>query len=216
MNKRKIKTFIIRHDQQASLKEMFAGFWKAVDTGKKSIQPKNLMVANSIKTILTAVSEPRLEIFYTLVEKKPNSLKELAKLLNKDYANVWRDCQALSSLGIIKLKKEGKEIKPIALYERIIFDFQSRKTLQRELKRVYFLDRFREMNEKVNFEESIYNCETSPLIHYSNTSDEEKCLLRYVCKNCETKREKDFTKDWYCNLKSRVSYCGECIKNHEQ
>jgi len=56
------------------------------------------------------------------VEKKPNNLTELSRLLNKDYANVWKDVQALQGLEIIKLKKEGKEIRPIALYERIVFD----------------------------------------------------------------------------------------------
>jgi hypothetical protein len=33
--------------------------------------------------------------------------------------------QALQSLEIIKLKKVGKEIQPIALYEKITFDFSA-------------------------------------------------------------------------------------------
>ncbi|CAG8738945.1 2232_t:CDS:1, partial [Cetraspora pellucida] len=33
--------------------------------------------------------------------------------------------QALQGLEIIKLKKVGKEIKPIALYEQITFDFSA-------------------------------------------------------------------------------------------
>jgi predicted transcriptional regulator len=58
------------------------------------------------------------------VEKKPSSLTELAHLLKKDYANVWKDVQVLEGLGIIKLKKgeQSKEIKPVALYDRIVFD----------------------------------------------------------------------------------------------
>lgn len=44
-------------------------------------------------------------------------------LKGKDYANVWRDCQTLNSLGIIKLKKVNKEIRPVARYEKIIFEF---------------------------------------------------------------------------------------------
>lgn len=54
--------------------------------------------------------------------KKPNSLTELAKLLNKDYGNVWRDAKILESMGIIELQKEKQGVKPVALYERIVFD----------------------------------------------------------------------------------------------
>jgi len=59
-----------------------------VDSGKKSIQPKNLMVVDSIETAYKVMTEPRMEIFYVITEKKPTSINQLAGLLNKDYANV--------------------------------------------------------------------------------------------------------------------------------
>jgi predicted transcriptional regulator len=55
--------------------------------------------------------------------KQPNNIQELAQLLHRDYANVWRDCQVLANCRIIKLKKLEKEIKPVALYEQIVIDF---------------------------------------------------------------------------------------------
>jgi predicted transcriptional regulator len=36
--------------------------------------------------------------------------------------------RALEGLKIIKLKKEGKEIKPIALYDRLVFDLPVKET----------------------------------------------------------------------------------------
>jgi hypothetical protein len=32
-------------------------------------------------------------------------------------------------MGIIKLKKEGQEVQPIALYERIVFDLSARQVI---------------------------------------------------------------------------------------
>ena len=119
----KTKTFIFKYDPTSSPKRMFERFWETVDTGKKHIQPKNVVVANRLSTIYRVASQARLDILSCLVESRPNNIQELAQLLQRDYANVWRDCQALNSLRVIKLKKEGKEIKPIALYEKIIIEF---------------------------------------------------------------------------------------------
>jgi predicted transcriptional regulator len=43
-----------------------------------------------------------LEIFYLISEKKPQNIRQLAELLKKDTANVWRDCQVLANIGVIK------------------------------------------------------------------------------------------------------------------
>ncbi|CAI2187594.1 6259_t:CDS:2 [Funneliformis geosporum] len=91
--------------------------------GKKHLQPKNVVVFSDLATIYQVISQARLDLLNCLVEKQPGNIYQLAKFLGKDYANVWRDCQALNSLGVIKLKKIDKEIQPIARYEKIIFEF---------------------------------------------------------------------------------------------
>ena len=84
-----------------------------------------------------------MEIFYVITEKKPTSINQLAGLLNKDYANVWKDCQVLANIGVIKLQKESKEAKPVQIrpipcYERIIFDFPSKKAFAQRLSSDFF------------------------------------------------------------------------------
>jgi len=46
------------------------------------------MVVDSIETIYKIMTEPRLEIFYAISEKKPTNLNQLAKILGKNSANV--------------------------------------------------------------------------------------------------------------------------------
>lgn len=92
--------------------------------------------SNSIEALSTNMTKNRLRLFATLVEKKPNNLTELAHLLQKDYTVVRRDARILEGMGLIKLEKVAKEahnshgssvkfneVKPIALYKRIVFDF---------------------------------------------------------------------------------------------
>ncbi|CAG8582446.1 17558_t:CDS:2 [Racocetra persica] len=101
----------------------------------ESVEP-HIVRSNSIEAFSTNMTKNRLLIFATLVEKKPTNLTELAHLLQKDYALVRRETRILEGMGLIKLEKVSKEtpnqqgskikfseIKPIALYKRIIFDF---------------------------------------------------------------------------------------------
>ncbi|CAG8628234.1 6482_t:CDS:2, partial [Ambispora gerdemannii] len=64
--------------------------------------PKNVLVSNSLEAIYRCITPSRREIFTCLVEKKPANLTELAP---------------------------GKEIRPIALYERVVFDLKVNKEL---------------------------------------------------------------------------------------
>jgi len=132
---KKSEIFIFRYDPDSSFESMFKEFWEAVDGKKQSVEP-HIVRSNSIEALTTNMTRNRLNLFATLVKNRPASLTELARLLQKDYTVVRRDAHILEGMGIIKLErlvKEAhnpkggsisfKEIKPIPLYKRIVFDF---------------------------------------------------------------------------------------------
>ena len=134
-NKLKSEVFIFRYDPHSSFENMFEEFWEAVDGKLESIEP-HIVRSDSIEALSTNMTKNRLRLFATLVEKKPANLTELAHLLQKDYTLVRRDARILEGMGLIKLEKvvreaqnnqgsgvKFREVKPIALYKRIIFDF---------------------------------------------------------------------------------------------
>ena len=118
-----MKKFIFRYDPNHSVNKMFANMEQAIQTREKRLQPKNVSMASDISVIYQILNKDRLNLFNCLAEKKPNSLVELAQLLNCNYQKVEEDSQVLEDMGIIKLKKQGKETKPIALYEKIVIEF---------------------------------------------------------------------------------------------
>src|SRR6185436_15408234 len=118
----KNKTFTFKYDPTISLEKTFAEMNEVVRTGKSSIHLNQISFA-SLKDITEELTSPRPKLFACLVEKKPQSLYQLAKLLKRDYANVYKDVKSLVAMGVIKLQKDGEKIKPIPLYERIAFDF---------------------------------------------------------------------------------------------
>jgi predicted transcriptional regulator len=117
------KKFIFKYEPQSSVKEMFIHLEETVKTGKKYIQPKNVSIINDLAVISRILSKTRLELFTMIREKQPNNIQELAQLLHRDYANVWRDCQVLASCKVIELEKTNQEIKPIALYDQIVISY---------------------------------------------------------------------------------------------
>jgi predicted transcriptional regulator len=98
---------------------------KAARTGTPYVR-KDEMACADLKTLLQVAREGRLEIFRTIVNRKPDSIHALAKILDKDHSYIFRECQVLEGFGLIRLEKtegEGRpKVRPIALYDRIVFD----------------------------------------------------------------------------------------------
>lgn len=121
-----MKTFTFRYDPKATPDDLFARVVRAVKTGVPDIR-KDEISSNSIHAILSAMTEARLQVFYTVADQKPASLYQLAQLLKRDQANVLRDVKSLEAMSLLKLvsEKDGdrERSRPVALYDRIVFDF---------------------------------------------------------------------------------------------
>src|SRR6185436_8752465 len=118
-----MKNFIIQYNPyHHTVKGMFQEFEQATE-GKKLVQPKNLMIVNDLGVVDKLTTKSRMELLSCLQEKKPNNIKELASLPDRDQNSVQEDLKVLNRLDIVKLKKEGPEVKPIALYDRISIRF---------------------------------------------------------------------------------------------
>ncbi len=121
-----MKTFTFRYDPKASFKGTMDQLFKSAKSGKRHIEKKEIRSA-SLKALLTVATENRLQLFRLIHEKQPASVYDLAKLFERDMSYLSKEVRVLEGLGLISLKKEtvrGRErFKPIALYDRIVLDF---------------------------------------------------------------------------------------------
>ena len=124
-----MKVFTFRYEEKP-LKKAFARMRKVIESGVPDIR-QNEMTCDSLHSMLDVMSKSRFETFAAIVEHRPESLYGLAKILDKDQAQVHRDARALEALGLIQLEsiQEGRreKLKPKADYDRITFEFQSKK-----------------------------------------------------------------------------------------
>ncbi|MEO7162275.1 MAG: hypothetical protein ABI041_05105 [Bdellovibrionia bacterium] len=124
-----MKTFTFRYNPfQPSTTKLL----KKALVGKPYVRPDEL-VSKDLKALLQIATEPRLEIFQTIVNEKPNSVYELAEILHKSQPYILKEVRILEGLELIRLDKEvvgGRErLKPVALYSKIAFDFQFEKEI---------------------------------------------------------------------------------------
>ena len=97
---------------------------KAVQTSK-TVEPRKGTYVADVETARAIFTEGRMKIIQTLKSKSPKSIYALAKLLNRDFKNVYEDVIFLTQLGILKVEEAAdgrKQKKPILLCDRILFE----------------------------------------------------------------------------------------------
>ncbi len=126
-----MRAFTIRYEKHPR-KSVLDAMKRAINTGLPDVRGDEL-ICDSMEAMLKIMTRSRFEAFAAIVEGKPGSVYELAKLLDKDQGNVLRDVKALESLGLIKLKavKDGERerLMPIPLYDKIILEFEPKKAV---------------------------------------------------------------------------------------
>jgi predicted transcriptional regulator len=71
------------------------------------------------------LTEPRLDLLHIIQTRRPQSLAELAKLVQRDFKNVRPDIKVLSNLGLVEAKAGPRLRDAVSLsvpYQRIQFE----------------------------------------------------------------------------------------------
>lgn len=63
--------------------------------------------------IFLAITPRRMELLEYIRAHKPDSIKQLAQALQRDYKNVYDDIKALAEYELIEILKEGKNKRPV-------------------------------------------------------------------------------------------------------
>ncbi|MBS1983110.1 MAG: MarR family transcriptional regulator [Bdellovibrionales bacterium] len=124
-----MKTFTFKYKPNAAT-DAFRRLKQAVKSRKPDLNP-DVLFCDSYDSMTSLMTEARFAVIEAIKEHKPDSMYQLAKILERDQANVFRDVKALVEIGILELeaiKKDGRELqKPVLLYDKIIFEWEPAK-----------------------------------------------------------------------------------------
>jgi predicted transcriptional regulator len=95
----------------------------AIKFKKKTIQRKNNLIWASPEAYQQFMSDQKYAILAVIIKHKPQSVYQLAKILNRAQQNVARDCDLLEGHGFIKFEQseDGRKAKVPLL----AFDYNS-------------------------------------------------------------------------------------------
>ena len=96
---------------------------KDVIEGKKIIQPKDTLLFDSMLSYQRLMSEQKYIILAAIKNLKPTSIYQLAKFVDRDFANVKKDCETLEASGFIVLDDSGDNRG--TKFPKLIFDYSA-------------------------------------------------------------------------------------------
>jgi len=76
----------------------------------------------SVNALAQVLSNENIELLRLMDEQKPESLTELAEISGRQKSNLSVTLKTLSSRGFVRLEKQGRGVKPVALFTD--FDIQ--------------------------------------------------------------------------------------------
>jgi predicted transcriptional regulator len=81
---------------------------------------------SSIKSLSEVLNENNMRLLKIISEQKPESIKELAVIVNRKPGNLSRTLNTMARYGIIELERNGKSSKPVT--KALDFNIQYRAT----------------------------------------------------------------------------------------
>ncbi len=106
----KAKRFKIKIESLENVKRGFVRAFKLAQKGKSAEPGYDLVLSVPDAAAISKVLSPeRIRIMQAVRDKKPESIRQLAKLLGREQSNVQKDVQELAELGVIQLKRTRKK-----------------------------------------------------------------------------------------------------------
>ena len=94
-----------------------------IQNKKSAVQKKNVLVWASVEAYQQFMSDQKYTILAVIYKYRPQSVYQLAKILNRAQQNVARDCDLLERHGFIKFEQSenGRKVKA----PQLIFDYNA-------------------------------------------------------------------------------------------
>lgn len=102
-------------------KQFMADAKDALFSSKSSKENTHAMYFDSEETIKRLLTANKLQILMAIARCAPESINQLAKILDREYPHVLKDCNTLETMGFIKYEKMKGARKQFI--PKLVFDY---------------------------------------------------------------------------------------------
>lgn len=86
----------------------------------ESIDAPDKLSFSSVGQLFETFNPLTMELLGTVADEKPASIRETARLVERDVKNVHDELTQLERLGIIRFEQDGRSKRPIFPYEEVV------------------------------------------------------------------------------------------------
>jgi len=76
----------------------------------------------SVETLFETFNPRTMTLLETIADDEPNSIRETARLVDRDVKNVHEELTELGRLGVIRFESDGRSKRPVLPYDEILID----------------------------------------------------------------------------------------------
>jgi len=110
--------------KEIKIKPIKAALQEVVDTVNKAIAGEETgtlcdTIIDSPELLAKVITPKRYEMLKVIRKKKPTSIHELARMLKRNYKNVYTEVQFLHQLGLVEIVKKKNKKMPVVNYNEI-------------------------------------------------------------------------------------------------
>ncbi len=91
--------------------------FEKVGRGEIGEDEPHKIIVNSIKDVDKILTQERIRLLRVVGEKKPESISELARMLNRKESNVYNDVMYLEGMHLLELKEGSNHVKKVPVIE---------------------------------------------------------------------------------------------------
>jgi predicted transcriptional regulator len=91
----------------------------AIDAGEGVEPQPSRLTVESLETFNRVFRSTNLELLHAIAENEPNSIRELARLVDRHPPEVTENVRELADYGLVELVEEGRAKRPTLWYDEI-------------------------------------------------------------------------------------------------
>ncbi|MGB9966157.1 hypothetical protein [Halobacterium hubeiense] len=95
---------------------------KAIDTGGDVTPSDPTLAIEDLETFGRVFRSTNLELLEAIVEHNPASIRELARLVDRNPPEVLENVNELADYGLLELEEDGQAKRPVVWYDEIDVD----------------------------------------------------------------------------------------------
>jgi predicted transcriptional regulator len=75
--------------------------------------------------LFAALSQGSLDLLQVVLRDRPGTVAKLAEMTGRAQPNVSRSLQHLATFGLIRMEREGREVRPVAVVRTLTIDLET-------------------------------------------------------------------------------------------